>query len=448
MLTTKDKYDVAVVGCGPAGSVVCRELIRLGHRVLLIAGERKFAGFEGLSERAWNGLQFAGCDNALSVTGLEVRRSARWNGEEFEGNRERVVDRRRLDVALLQDAVDAGAGVIRARARSVERSQSGWRIRFGLRSDLPPAEAKFLIDARGRSARRNKSTWVSGPATMSLGRRYMPKCPDVAMTRLTTFESGWAWWAADGTGTVVVQIIRSIEEESLPPRYQLEEYFESLLVGVNGIESLVDLGKPVSAIHGRDAGTAMCTAPVSRDHARVGDAAFSIDPLSGHGIFEAVSGALVLAPVVNTLLRQPDDAGVAMQFYRDKLSVDFWRMARTGRDFYRMEQRWPTRPFWRERQEWPDDQPSHDTPGAARVESRAVSDEGLIRIRNVVVTGDHPRGIWRMAGVSLVDLLDFMSGRKDRESHAAVDAAAQHFETTHESIETATGWLRFRGLFE
>lgn len=447
-MQTSNRYDVAVIGCGPAGAVVSRELSRFGYRVLVVAGERRFGGIEGLSERAWNGLGHAGCRRALSVIGPEVRRVAHWNGEDFGGNHERVVDRKKLDAALLRDVGDAGARVIRARARSVKRDHTGWCIGFGSHADVPPAEAGYLIDARGRAARRRKSSWIFGPATMSLGRRYTPLRSDQAMTWLTTFESGWAWCAADGNGSAVVQLIRSIARDPLPPRKRIEPYFEALLAGVDGIGALVDIRKPAGAIHGRDGGTALCSESATRDHAKVGDAAFSIDPLSGHGMFEAISGALALAPVVNTLLREPGDDGIALGFYQEKLNADFKRMARTGRDFYRQEQRWPALPFWCERQSWPDEEPSHDTPGRARIECRAVSDEGLIRMRDVVVTGDHPRGIWRVAGVPLVDLLRYLRDRSGPTDRAFVNAAAQQFNTAPASVETATDWLRWRGLLE
>jgi hypothetical protein len=163
-------------------------------------------------------------------------------------------------------------------------------------------------------------------------------------------------------------------------------------------------------------------------------------------MFEAISGALALAPVVNTLLRRPGDADMALEFYSEKLRADFIRMARTGRDFYRQEGRWPDSPFWGERQRWPDEQPSHRPAGAPRIERRAVSDRDLIRKREVIVTGDHPRGIWRVAGVPLVELLRFMHAQGNGSSSPAVSDAAQRFRVPPEAVMTASQWLRWRGL--
>ena len=444
----KDLYDVVVIGCGPAGTIVSLELCRLGYRVAAIGANRKFAAFEGVSERACEGFRYAGCQRALSVLGPEVRRIAHWNGESFEGNRERVVDRQRLDSALLQDITAAGVPVFNTRVKTITRDQKGWHFEFDGQSNVPVIASTYLIDARGRATPRGKSSWIVGPATMSLGRRWVPTQPYRAMTWLITFEKGWMWYATDGMGGAVAQVVVSTHGESLPPRLQLVDYFDSLLRIIPGMDMLLSEQRPSGAIHARDARTGLCREPISQDYARVGDAAFTIDPLSGHGMFEAIGGALALAPVVNTLFQHPRDADIAMDFYRDKLTVDFWRMARTGRDFYRQEQRWPKSPFWSERQSWPDNEPSHGPPGTARVEKRAVSDTGLIRMRDVVVTGDHPRGVWQIAGIPLVELMNFLKAHEDRSNRQALFAAAQYFETPREDIVTAIDWLRWRGLLD
>ena len=107
--------------------------------------------------------------------------------------------------------------------------------------------------------------------------------------------------------------------------------------------------------------------------------------------------------MINTLLRRPEDRDAADAFYRERVEDTFRRMARIGRDFYRSETRWPDRTFWRARQDWPDDDPAHLKPGDAPVGIawRSVSAGGFIERQPVVVTADHPRGVWRVAEVPL-----------------------------------------------
>jgi len=49
-----------------------------------------------------------------------------------------------------------------------------------------------------------------------------------------------------------------------------------------------------------------------------------VDPLSGNGIFQSLSSALVAPAVINTLLRQPDSADLARRFYQ-RVDKEVWR---------------------------------------------------------------------------------------------------------------------------
>ncbi|MGI9305372.1 MAG: flavin-dependent monooxygenase QhpG, partial [Gammaproteobacteria bacterium] len=169
----------------------------------------------------------------------------------------------------------------------------------------------------------------------------------------------------------------------------------------------------------------------------------AIDPLSGHGMFEAIGSALAAAPVVNTLIKRPQDATPARQYFQERAEQSFLRHCRVGRDFYTQERRWSTRPFWRERQQWPDDKPAHLPPldSPPRIEQRPVIENDFIVLKEVVVTAHHPRGVWQVAGIPLIPLQRFLQSRT-----ASIELAARHFEQAPENAATAAEWLRFRGL--
>lgn len=171
-------------------------------------------------------------------------------------------------------------------------------------------------------------------------------------------------------------------------------------------------------------------------------------PLSGHGVFVGIGGALAAAPVINTLLRRPEDGAAARRLYSERTGHDFPRLCRVGRDFYRQERRWPESRFWRERRDWPDDRPAHAPLAAAppRVAEVPVIEDGFVTLREAIVTPDHPRGVWRVDGVELVALLELVEAAMPAPRARLRDIAAERTGRAPEAIGTALGWLHHRGL--
>lgn len=438
--------DITIMGGGPAGSILAANLCKLGFTVSLISRPRRFHAIEGLSERALKGFEFAGFEQTTASVGPRVRRVAMWNGERHDANHEWIVDRPALDAGLVADAVRQGVRALNGTVRGFKRRARGWSVTWTTAGHAERRlEAAYLVDARGRASQRASAEWVMGPPTFALARscQASPRLPP--RTAVFTMPNGWIWLADDGESRAVAQLFVSTSVHPLPPRPEIDSYFERQLATV-AADGLLDL-QCMGRVEVRDAATAMRNRAIGDGFACVGDATLAIDPLAGHGIYEAISGALALAPVINTILRRPQWSALAERFYVEKLQTDFWRLARTGRDFYRTETRWPRGDFWRERRTWPDNEPAHGAPLASVpvVERRPVSENGFIRERPVVVTPDHPRGVWQVAGVPLAELRALAQGQLDRPDVFA-RSAAEHFKVPPEGIDTALGWLQQRGL--
>lgn len=440
-------YDIAVLGGGPAGVVTASGLARLGYRVVLFAKPRRIPAVEGLSERGLVGLRYSGCHQALERMGPAVRRLACWNGEHFSGNREWLIERRTFDAALWDDARAAGVEVVMGRAGSAQRQQTLWRIPWVSREGSGECRAGYLIDARGRAAPHERNP-VRGPLTVTLGRFWNSPQAGEPGTWVTSFQEGWAWLARDTQGAILLQLVVSTANQRLPPRAALAEHYQALQSTVDEARVWLDRARPLGGVFARYAQPQFNPRLLGESYARVGDAAFAIDPLSGHGVYEAISGGLALIATVNTLLARPGNAQWAERFYREKISDDFLRMARIGRDFYRQEQRWTIKPFWRERQIWPDDEPAH---GVAQdvspsIEMRPVNLEGFIDLREVIVTADHPRGIWQVAGVPLVGLLRAWREQGDKSLTDFAQGYGEHHDKPLNDCQAALAWLAQRHL--
>jgi flavin-dependent dehydrogenase len=120
--------DIVVLGGGVAGCIVAAGLARTGRAVTLIAQLRDETLFEGQSPRTADDLKFAGFGAALTSAGPWVERYSYWNGECVQVNGETLVNRRRFDAALLEDARGASVDVRLGRVATVDRSRSGWRV--------------------------------------------------------------------------------------------------------------------------------------------------------------------------------------------------------------------------------------------------------------------------------------------------------------------------------
>lgn len=438
----KPAFDILVLGGGPAGSLSAMLLARAGYRVALVAQPRRFAAVEGIAPRAVAALEAHGCASALEAMAAQVRRQVSWNGERSAANTEHVVERAGFDAGLLVDAERAGVVVVRARAGRIDMQSNRQRVNLP-GADVDGVVAAFIVDARGRTAPLLSARRVAGPPTVALARAWRFSRAALPHTSLAAFEDGWVWFAAGRDGYAVLQVLLSSESGELPGRGELKSHYSALVERIDEAKVWLDGAMPASAVSARAASASLVRPLIGSGLLRTGDAAMSIDPLSGHGIFEALAFALAVAPVVNTLLACPERERAARRYYEDRAEDAFWRNARVGRAFYAQETRWSQRPFWKARRAWPDELPPHAAPSSAEpfIDTRPVVKEGLVDTEDVVVTPDHPRGVWQVAGVPLVELLHLL-----RDRCLATAPAAASLQLPPSQVQTAKAWLVHRGL--
>ncbi|MDH4564178.1 lycopene cyclase family protein [Pseudomonas sp. BN411] len=393
--------DIVVLGAGPAGAAVALGLKRLGYSVRVASEWRRFAAVEGVSQRVLDGLRQAGLQRALACAAAPSPRRVLWNGDGQSINQECLLDRPQFDAAIREDLREAGIEALEARVLKVESTDAGHLIHL---DSNEPLRADFLVEARGRSAPLAGGR-LRGPETLSLLNQWQ-EAPGYRGSAVESLPDGWAWMARLADGRCYWQITQ--DAGGLPPKDQLPDYCakrraESALVReLFGAAAL----EPAS-LHARSSTAILFYEASGPNWLRVGDAAMAVDPLSGNGIFQSLSSALQAPAVINTMLQRPDRAELARQFHQSRVEHLFLRFARTGRDFYALEQRWPDQPFWRDRRSWPDAEPMHVPAdfSQVRVERAPVIHGDLIEEVDVVITADQPLGIWHLQGIELAPLV-------------------------------------------
>lgn len=431
--------NILVLGGGPAGAAAAMTLAAMGHRPLLVSAPRRQAAMEGFSDRTMLALETLGFVRALKAVGPKVERQAYWGGDESRVNTEFVVERAPFDEALLVDAEARGVEVVRDRASRVTRTEGLWQVQLAAAGTI---EADFLVEARGRAAPVPSKERLQGPATVSLARAWR-RVDETPATAVAGMRDGWAWYASPGGGRAMLQFLVSAEAGDLPKRHGLASLYDELLDVGHLPRKWVAGGKPAGDVVVRRANPIGANHPLGERIIRIGDAAVAPDPLSGHGVYVALGGAQAAAVTVNTLLGKPENAQLAQSFYDERCSLDFMRLCRVGRAFYEEERRWPERPFWRQRNEWPDREPPHPPMDAfpARIERRPVVEQGFVVERDVVVTPDHPRGVWVVDGVPVVALYKVLAKDGPRPD---IDSLSAQFQRPGVSIERAREWLSGR----
>lgn len=406
---------IVVLGGGPAGAATAVGLARLGENVLLVGEPRRFAAVEGASTRVVDAIRGLGFASALEAFAPPSPRRATWNGVRTEANTESLVDRQRFDRALLDDVERQGVAVLRGRIIDAAETPEGYEIRVDDGTAQRTLDADFLVEARGRPAPAAGLTRVRGAGTVSL-LQYWQGAPGPARSAVESCEDGWVWMASLADGRRYLQLTLDVDAAALPPKKALAAYCASRFRAVEAGAPFVQGAEPVGEPHAR-ASTPILNEIVGGPRwIRVGDAAMAVDPLSGNGIFQALSSALQAPAVVATLRHDPERSGLAIRFHQQRIEHLFYRFARIGRDFYAQETRWSEHPFWRARRGWPDAEPLHAevTPGSARVARGLVVRHGRIAEEDVVVTPDQPLGVWHLDGIPLAPLLSTVQSNPAR----------------------------------
>ncbi len=393
--------DMIVLGGGPAGAVSAWLAARDGLSVWLVDPERPLDRIEGLSPRLHRWLSATGIGTGGSVAGPLPRRID-WAGQSEGANGEFLVRRGAFDAHLRAAACAAGARPVRATGRI---GTGGIILSDGSR----PAP-RWTLDARGRAAGRRRSPHPAPAATLSLCGWAIPAGRVEPGLTISALPEGWLWSGALPGGPLWAQFTCDARGDG-PPEARLRAALAAARPGIGGAA----FAGPVNA---REAAPVLPSALDSLSCLPVGDALAAMDPLSGHGLFWAVSSALAAAAVRRTLAARPGAKTEALcrRYLESRALETALRNARIGRDFIRQETRFADAPFWAARRGFPDDVPGHEPLAAPATGTGFVLKDGLVEEREILRTPRSPQGIGWFGNVSAPALWREWQGCADREA--------------------------------
>ncbi|MCO8143671.1 lycopene cyclase family protein [Rhodovulum tesquicola] len=379
-------HDLIVLGGGPAGAVAAWLAARDGLDIVLIDPCTAEDRIEGMSPRLHRWLDGQGLLAGFAGLVGPLSRISHWAAQPTNGNAEWIVHRPALDTHLRQAAVAAGARLIPGTARVEATGPEGVTIHLDGGARLT---ARQVFDARGRKAHAGIRDMRRAPATLSISGWAAADRAAPRGVRVVPIAQGWLWIAQGWPGRAWVQFVTDAQGDA-PPGAR----FAAAIAAATETASLPAL-QPEGPLVIRDCAPAL--PPFTGDLAvlTIGDAAAAGDPLSGHGQFWAVSGALSATAVRRSLAARPgpETEALARRFLADRLTETFLHQARVGREFARQVADHADAPFWVRRRDFPDDLPLHPQDNGFRIDRAVVVADNLLEEREILRTPATPAGI-------------------------------------------------------
>lgn len=295
----RGRFDVIIVGLGPAGAAAAVVLARGGARVLALDARPRHDKPCGgcISARAMGYLDFLDPPNWLQnqpVASLFLEYPGHSSRRFVTGQTAAyLVERRRLDDFLRQRVGESGAEVVSGRARALASEPDGWRVR----SSAAEWRGTWLLGADGAAGLVGR--------TLGLGRtgfvykalveerplpdHLAPRLAGAALLDLGGAPGGYAW-AFGRQGVLNLGLAGRLGRTA--GRAQLLERYQGFLARLG-------LGRPgawrgalIPCPDGRRPRLAQGRAAV------IGDAAASADPFLGEGIGQALHSGLLAAQAI------------------------------------------------------------------------------------------------------------------------------------------------------
>ncbi len=343
-ISPDERFDVLVVGGGPAGSTVATLLARRGERVLLVEKDHhpRFHIGESLLPMNMPLFEELGVAEEIARIGIPkygVEFISPWHPKpshlEFaQGWDKRFasayeVRRSEFDHVLLKHAAASGAEVIEGwRVNGVEFPAAGGVIARARDEDGTEREfrAKFLVDASGRdtllankfstkvSNKRHHTAAVFGHFT---GARRLPGRA-AGNISLFWFDHGWFWFIPLLDGTTSVGAV--CDADFMKTRKtDVTTFFRDVIAMAPALAerlSEAELMGPATATGNYSYKSRRISGP---GYLMVGDAYGFIDPVFSSGVYIAMQGGFLAADAVSACLhKSPEEAARVVRQVRGR----------------------------------------------------------------------------------------------------------------------------------
>jgi geranylgeranyl reductase family protein len=328
--------EAIVVGGGPAGATMATRLARLGHHVVLLDKSRfprHKACSEYINPAATDILDELGLGSEIRRLGahrMDAMMVYAPDGGRFKANFAQVrpgaaalgLSRYRLDHLLLEAARAEGVTIVEnAHVRNVV--QDGRRItgvEARINGTVQRLHAPLVIGADGinsvvaRAAGQTKTMkWPSKTGLIAHFRGVADL--DQFGEMYVSGNQSYVGLAPLEDGLTNVAVV--VGTTSLAHRMgSVSAFFHETLAAIPNLQPKLEKAVQVGTIRGVGSMAHRSRRICGDGFVLIGDAASFLDPFTGEGIYEALRGAEIAAPLVSDALRAGDTSAQALDSYR------------------------------------------------------------------------------------------------------------------------------------
>jgi geranylgeranyl reductase family protein len=319
--------DAVVVGAGPAGATAARNLARNGAHVALVDGshprEKPCGG--GVTGRA---LELAGTDipggcatDAVTFEAAGRRATVSLPRPDYL----RVFSRETFDAALVRQAMDAGAELVRSRVTSISRAAGRWTIQVGERTlDVP-----WLLGADGAGGLVRKQVFRGFERRqLSIAAGSYVEGVDTAEIVIGFVDNPRGYlWSFPRSGHLAVGTCAQANETTTAEMQAVTDRWLDGYAPAAG-RPRRRYAWPIPSLEARDLDV---EPPAGDGWMLLGDAAGLVDPITREGIFFALRSGMLAAAALGAASPQRAYA----ETVRDELHDELRRAARLKAGFFR-----------------------------------------------------------------------------------------------------------------
>ena len=339
------RFDVCVIGAGVAGTIAAIECQKNGLSVAVI--ERKaFPRFQigtsfhesavSLLERLgiWESIQES---RAFSTMTTQIE----WAGKKASKST-CSVDRAAFDHSLLNYAKQVGVEIYHPAipGRPIHAGSFSWLLKVKTGHRLNEIESRFIIDASGRSNFLRKKRNHRGCRTIAMWAKWSECGVVPSHIKIHSGLDEWFWTTPVGNEQLIAVFVdpHSLRRSNSKMQVYLDLVGTAPLVTpkMNLVEKSFNV---------RDATCWSSEDPIGEDWIQIGEACFTLDPMSSQGVHSAMVTGVQAAAIANTNFKQKC-CELSRRFYLARTESIQFHCANISRMFYQEQAEHSPSEFW------------------------------------------------------------------------------------------------------